>query len=69
LGLIAVQGRQSETLGNGNSCGWKKSKITPRKLLMIFRFTDELIVKWKPDEVAAEAPFFGKECAVDAQTG
>jgi crossover junction endodeoxyribonuclease RuvC len=30
------------------------------KLQKIFKFTDELIRRWKPDELAAEAPFFGK---------
>lgn len=30
------------------------------KLQKIFKFTEALIQTWKPDELAAEAPFFGK---------
>jgi crossover junction endodeoxyribonuclease RuvC len=59
FGLISVQGSQVKLLEMGVL---RMEKIDDHavKLLMIFRFTDELITKWKPDEVAAEAPFFGK---------
>ncbi len=59
FGLISVQGKQVKLLEMGVL---RMDKIEDHaiKLKMIFRFTDELIVKWKPDEVAAEAPFFGK---------
>lgn len=59
FGLISVQGRQIKLLEMG-VLRMEKIDDHAKKLLMIFRFTDELIVKWKPDEVAAEAPFFGK---------
>lgn len=59
FGLISVQGSQVKLLEMGVL---RMEKIDDHavKLLMIFRFIDELITKWKPDEVAAEAPFFGK---------
>jgi crossover junction endodeoxyribonuclease RuvC len=59
FGLISVHGSQVKLLEMG-VLNMEKIEDHGKKLLMIFRFTDELIVKWKPDEVAAEAPFFGK---------
>lgn len=58
-GIIAIQGKKLSLLDMG-VLDMSKTDDHALKLKQIFRFTDALIVKWKPDEVAAEAPFFGK---------
>lgn len=58
-GLIHVQGKKLKLLSLGVI---KLNKLTNHadKLLRIQKKVDALIVEYKPDEMAIEAPFFGK---------
>lgn len=58
-GLIHIQGRKVVLLDMG-VLNLSKLDDHALKLREIFRFIDGLITQWKPDTVAAEAPFFGK---------
>jgi crossover junction endodeoxyribonuclease RuvC len=58
-GLVHVQGNQL-TLVNFGIIHLKKIKEHPDKLKRILERVDQLIVEYKPDEMAIEAPFFGK---------
>lgn len=58
-GLIHIKGKQMEMLNFGII---QLSKIDnhPDKLKRIYDRVDGLILEYKPDEMAIEAPFFGK---------
>lgn len=58
-GLIHVKGKKL-TLINFGIIHLRKIKEHPDKLKKILERVDELIVEYKPDEMAIEAPFFGK---------
>ena len=58
-GLIHVKGKKL-TLVNFGIIHLKKIKEHPDKLKKIFERVVELIEEYKPDEMAIEAPFFGK---------
>lgn len=59
FGVIRVEGKQIQLLDMGvlKMKGQDEQAIRLRE---IFEFTIRLIDRWKPDELAAEAPFFGK---------
>ena len=59
FGLIKVVGKKMEFL-QLNELDLKKYKDHYLKLKLIFERTIELIDTHKPDEIAIEAPFFGK---------
>ncbi len=59
FGLIRVRGKQMEFI-QMNELQLKKYKDHYIKLKMIFERTLELIDTHHPDEIAIEAPFFGK---------
>ena len=58
-GLIQVKGKKI-TLVNFGIIDLKKLPTHPDKLKRIFDRIDGLIKEFKPDEMAIEAPFFGK---------
>lgn len=58
-GAIHLQGKKIKLLGAG-IISLQKIKDHPLKLKRIFEGTIELIEQHKPDELAIEAPFFGK---------
>jgi crossover junction endodeoxyribonuclease RuvC len=58
-GLIHVKGNDL-TLINFGILQLSKIKTHPEKLKRILDRVDQLIVEYKPDEMAIEAPFFGK---------
>ncbi|MBI4947182.1 MAG: crossover junction endodeoxyribonuclease RuvC [Bacteroidetes bacterium] len=58
-GAIHVVGKEIKLLGAG-VISLQKVKDHPIKLKKIFEGTIELIEQFKPDELAIEAPFFGK---------
>jgi crossover junction endodeoxyribonuclease RuvC len=58
-GLIHVKGKELQLLNFG-ILQLNKLKNQPDKLKKIFERVDQLIVEYKPDEMAIEAPFFGK---------
>ena len=58
-GTIHLQGKEIKLLGAG-IISLQKIKDHPLKLKRIFEGTIELIEQHKPDELAIEAPFFGK---------
>lgn len=58
-GLVHVKGKQLEMLNFG-VIQLNKLENQPAKLKRIFERVDQLIVEYKPDEMAIEAPFFGK---------
>lgn len=58
-GLIHVKGKKL-SLVNFGIIHLKKIKEHPDKLKKIFERVVELIEEYKPDEMAIEAPFFGK---------
>ena len=59
FGLIKVRGKNMEFL-QLNELQLKKYSDHYLKLKLIFERTIELIDNFKPDEIAIEAPFFGK---------
>src|SRR5699024_7860970 len=59
FGLIQVKGKRMNFL-QLNELGLKKYKDHYVKLKLIFERTIELIDSHHPDEIAIEAPFFGK---------
>jgi len=59
FGLIKVKGKNMEFL-QLNELQLKKYSDHYIKLKLIFERTIELIDNFKPDEIAIEAPFFGK---------
>ena len=58
-GLIHVKGSKIELINFG-IIQLNKLKTHPDKLKRIFDRVDQLIVEYKPDFMAIEAPFFGK---------
>ena len=58
-GLIHVKGKQLSLINFG-IIHLSKIKSHPDKLKRILERVDQLIVEYKPDEMAIEAPFFGK---------
>ncbi|MEX1001514.1 MAG: crossover junction endodeoxyribonuclease RuvC [Crocinitomicaceae bacterium] len=58
-GLIHVKGKEMEMLSYG-ILKLDKLKNQADRLKKIFDRVDQLIVEYKPDEMAIEAPFFGK---------
>ena len=58
-GLIHVKGKDMRMINYG-ILQLSKLKTQPDKLKLIFECVDRLIVEYKPDEMAIEAPFFGK---------
>ncbi|UKN03851.1 crossover junction endodeoxyribonuclease RuvC [Paracrocinitomix mangrovi] len=58
-GLIHVKGKEMVMLNYG-ILQLSKLKTQPEKLKRIFDRVDQLIAEYKPDEMAIEAPFFGK---------
>lgn len=58
-GVIHVQNTQLKLLAFG-VIHLSKLKTHPDKLKRIFDRVDQLILDYKPDEMAIEAPFFGK---------
>lgn len=58
-GLIHVKGKQMELINFG-IIQLNKIKEHPDKLKRIYDRVDGLILEYKPDEMAIEAPFFGK---------
>lgn len=58
-GLIRVKGKELIMLNYG-VLQLSKLKTQPDKLKRIFDRVDQLILEYKPDEMAIEAPFFGK---------
>lgn len=58
-GIIHVQKKQL-TMVNMGVIRLSKIKDHPTKLKKIFERVDQLIREYKPDEMAIEAPFFGK---------
>lgn len=58
-GLIHVRGDKLELLNFG-ILKLNKLENQPDRLKKIFESIDRLIVEYKPDEMAIEAPFFGK---------
>ena len=59
FGIIAVYGNQLRLVSLG-VLKLAKTSDHPLKLKRIFEKTLELIQQYKPDELAIEAPFFGK---------
>ncbi len=58
-GVVAVQGSKLKLLSFG-VIHLNKIKLHPDKLKRIFDRVDQLILEYKPDIMAIEAPFFGK---------
>ncbi|WP_027420135.1 crossover junction endodeoxyribonuclease RuvC [Crocinitomix catalasitica] len=58
-GIVHIKGKEM-TLVTFGVIHLSKIKEHPDKLKRIFDRVDELIVSYKPDEMAIEAPFFGK---------
>lgn len=58
-GLIGVKGKELELINYG-VIQLSKLATHPDKLKRIFDRVDQLILEYKPDEMAIEAPFFGK---------
>lgn len=58
-GAIHILGRDIKLLGAG-IISMEKLKDQPLKMRRIFEGTVELLDQFKPDELAIEAPFFGK---------
>jgi crossover junction endodeoxyribonuclease RuvC len=58
-GIIHIQGQRMKLLAMG-VLKLQKVDDHPMKLKAIFDRTVELITEFKPDELAVEAPFFGK---------
>jgi len=58
-GVILVDGKALKLLSFG-VIHLSKIKNHPDKLKRIFERVDQLILEYKPDEMAIEAPFFGK---------
>ena len=58
-GLVHVKGKEL-VLVNYGILKLSKLKTHPEKLKRIFDRVDQLIMEYKPDEMAIEAPFFGK---------
>ena len=58
-GLIHVRGKDMRMINYG-ILQLSKLKTQPDKLKLIFECVDRLINEYKPDEMAIEAPFFGK---------
>ena len=58
-GLILVQSKKFELINMG-VLNLSKLKTHELKLKKIFERTLQLIEEYKPDELAVEAPFFGK---------
>ena len=58
-GAIHLTGKEIKLLGAG-IINMQKIKEHPLKMKRIFEGTSELIEQFKPDELAIEAPFFGK---------
>lgn len=58
-GLIHVKGKEMRMLNFG-ILQLSKLQNQPDKLKKIFERVDQLILEYKPDEMAIEAPFFGK---------
>lgn len=58
-GIIHVKGKQLEMINMG-VIRLNKIPDHPTKLKKIFDRVDQMIVEYKPDEMAVEAPFFGK---------
>ena len=58
-GIISISGNQMKLIESG-VLNLEKYDNQPLKLKKIFETTLRLIDSYKPDEVAAEAPFFGK---------
>ncbi|MEO9534090.1 MAG: crossover junction endodeoxyribonuclease RuvC [Crocinitomicaceae bacterium] len=58
-GIIHVKGNELQLLNYG-ILQLSKLKTQPDKLKKIFECVDKLITDFKPDEMAIEAPFFGK---------
>ena len=58
-GAIHIVGKEIKLLGAG-IISMEKLKDQPLKMKKIFEGTSELIAQFKPDELAIEAPFFGK---------
>jgi crossover junction endodeoxyribonuclease RuvC len=59
FGIIHIQGSSIQLIDFGE-LNLNKIDNHGLKLKMIYECIEELILKHKPDEVAAEAPFFGK---------
>src|SRR5690554_6591881 len=59
FGLIEVVGKEMKFL-QLNELSWQTYTDTYLKLKLIFERTIELIDPHNPDEIAIEAPFFGK---------
>jgi crossover junction endodeoxyribonuclease RuvC len=66
FGLIRVINKKMEFC-NSMNCSYPNT-ITIIKAETHFERTIELIDTHNPDEVAIEAPFFGKKCAVEVGT-
>lgn len=58
-GAIHIIGNEIKLLGAG-IISMEKLKDQPLKMKRIFEGTTELLSQFKPDELAIEAPFFGK---------
>jgi len=58
-GLIHIQGRKASMINFG-VINLQKLENQPDKLLMIYERLSAVISEYKPDEMAIEAPFFGK---------
>jgi crossover junction endodeoxyribonuclease RuvC len=58
-GIIHIQGKKMKMLNFG-VIHLTKIPLHPDKLKRIFDRLDGLIIEYKPDEMAIEAPFFGK---------
>lgn len=58
-GAIHIVGREIRLLGAG-VISLQKTEDHPLKLKKIFEGTIELLKQYKPDELAIESPFFGK---------
>ena len=59
FGVIQINGSKVQLL-HMDIVALKKDSSHPMKLKVIFEQTSLVIEKYKPDEVALEAPFFGK---------
>jgi len=64
-GLILQKGKKISLITMG-VLKLSKYKDHALKLKKIFERTLGLIEEYHPDELAIEAPFFGKKCSVDA---
>lgn len=66
FGLIRVINKKMEFV-QLNELQLSKYDNHYQKLKIIFERTIELIETHCPDEIAIEAPFFGKKCAIDVE--